>query len=86
MRLILLLSLIIYLQPLIAQNYSNEKLFGSWKLQTVDAKKLMSGISMYLKVEPETMIISNDFGYAMLGTDPTGYKIIKTDVFGKIKP
>ena len=32
------------------------------------------------------LIISNDFGYAMLGTDPTGYKIIKTDVFGKIKP
>lgn len=61
MRLIFLLSLIIYLQPLIAQNYSNEKLFGSWKLQSVDAKKLMSGISMTLKVEPETMIISNDF-------------------------
>lgn len=32
------------------------------------------------------LIISSDFGYAMLGTDPTGYKIIKTDVFGKIKP
>jgi hypothetical protein len=32
------------------------------------------------------IIISNDFGYAMLGTDPTGYKIIKTDIFGKIKP
>lgn len=32
------------------------------------------------------LIISNDFGYALLGTDPTGYKIIKTDIFGKIKP
>ena len=32
------------------------------------------------------LIISSDFGYALLGTDPTGYKIIKTDVFGKIKP
>jgi hypothetical protein len=32
------------------------------------------------------LIISNDFGYAMLGTNPTGYKIVKTDIFGKIKP
>jgi hypothetical protein len=32
------------------------------------------------------LIISNDFGYAMLGIDPTGYKIVKTDIFGKIKP
>lgn len=32
------------------------------------------------------LIISSDFGYALLGTDPTGYRIIKTDIFGKIKP
>jgi hypothetical protein len=46
--------------------------------------------SVFLPEKPNEkivdLIISNDFGYAMLGTDPTGYKIIKTDIFGKIKP
>lgn len=32
------------------------------------------------------LIVSNDFGYVLLGTEITGYKIIKTDVFGKINP
>jgi len=32
------------------------------------------------------LLISNDFGYALLSTEITGYKIIKTDIFGKIKP
>jgi len=36
-------------------------LLGTWKLQSMDAKKLMPGISMTLKVAPESMIISNDF-------------------------
>lgn len=46
--------------------------------------------SIFLPEKPNEkivdLIISNDFGYALLGADPTGYKIIKTDVFGKIKP
>lgn len=32
------------------------------------------------------LLISSDFGYALLGVENTGYKIIKTDIFGKIKP
>lgn len=32
------------------------------------------------------LLISNDFGYALLSTEITGYRIIKTDIFGKIKP
>jgi hypothetical protein len=32
------------------------------------------------------LLISNDFGYALLSADITGYKIIKTDIFGKINP
>ncbi len=61
MRLILFLAIIFFFNPLFAQNESKDKLLGSWKLQSMDAKKLMPGISMSLKVEPETMIISNDF-------------------------
>ncbi len=61
MRLILFLAIIFFLNPLFAQDESKDKLLGSWKLQSMDAKKLMPGISMSLKVEPETIIISNDF-------------------------
>jgi hypothetical protein len=61
MRFILFLAIIFFLNPLFAQNDSKDKLLGSWKLQSMDAKKLMPGISMSLKVEPETMIILNDF-------------------------
>jgi hypothetical protein len=61
MRLILFLALLFFLNPLFAQNESNDKLLGTWKLQSIDAKKLMTGISMTLKVEPERMIISNEF-------------------------
>jgi hypothetical protein len=61
MRLILFLALLLFLNPLFAQNESNDKLLGTWKLQSIDVKKLMTGISMTLKVEPERMIISNEF-------------------------
>jgi hypothetical protein len=32
------------------------------------------------------LLVSNDFGYVLLGTEISGYKLIKTDVFGKINP
>jgi hypothetical protein len=44
-----------------AQNYSNGNLLGTWKLQSIDGKKLSAGITMDLIVEPDKMLISNDF-------------------------
>jgi len=32
------------------------------------------------------LIPANDFGYVLLGTDPTGFRVIKTDVLGKFQP
>jgi hypothetical protein len=61
MRLILFLALLFFFNPLFAQNESGDKLLGTWKLQSMDAKKLLPGLSMTLKVEPESMIISNEF-------------------------
>lgn len=61
MNRILFFLFAISIQPLFGQNVSLEKLLGTWKLQNIDSKKLVSGISMTLKVEPETMLISNEF-------------------------
>jgi hypothetical protein len=52
---------LLFFSALSAQNYSDDNLLGTWKLQYIDEKKIMSGISMKLKIDPETMIISNEF-------------------------
>ena len=65
------------------QNYNH-------KLIRLNAAGELLWESIFLPEKPNEklvdLIISNDFGYAMLGTNPTGYKIVKTDIFGKIKP
>jgi hypothetical protein len=65
------------------QNYNH-------KLIRLNAAGELLWESVFLPEKPNEkivdLIISNDFGYAMLGIDPTGYKIVKTDIFGKIKP
>jgi len=63
-----------YNHKLIRLNAAGELLWESIFLPETPNEKLVD------------LIISNDYGYAMLGTDSTGYKIMKTDIFGKIKP
>jgi hypothetical protein len=58
---LLIFLYLFFFSVLTAQNYSDDNLLGSWKLQYIDGKKLLTGISMNLKIEPEAIIISNEF-------------------------
>ena len=59
-KIIILLSFFLF-SSIYAQNYSDDNLLGYWKLQNIDGKKISSGIAMNLNIEPEKMIISNNF-------------------------